>query len=168
MTLRMKAISDMLDMLGQYRKPQGYDQKLYLRLCDLGREIITEAWETKDPGNDLYNQHDSYAYAVFYRGEMLTMEFLPDVRSEGMSDPYEGHPEGITGRQAASEYMEVVRDKLPKSAGLILVCVNGMFYSRTQEASSDKKHKHHVLLQTQVMMELFTSKVKGSYVKTYM
>lgn len=47
------------------------ESPLVFELMVAGDNIINEAWESKETGNILYNQHDAYGYAVYFDGKEI-------------------------------------------------------------------------------------------------
>lgn len=127
---RRLSLSEAITLLRKYTKQgvSGGSSQTLEDLRKLGKSIITEAVRTRDTGNVLHNQHDAYAYSIYYNGQELTEEryFLQPEMTTGPA-----HPDGISGREASARFFSEF--KAPTGNKLTLLVVNAMSYTYWQE-----------------------------------
>lgn len=95
-----------------------------------GKKIIENAQNSKDVGNDTFNQHDAYGAAVYYNGELKRFASL-DSKSirDHHGSTYYNIPAG-TGEEWADMFL---KEYEPPKKGFALVCFNAAYYSVIQE-----------------------------------
>ena len=100
------------------------------KLCSYGKEIISEAYRTKETKNRRYNQHDAYGYAVYYNGDEIpgTRGYLGSEMSKGA---VRLNGEDLRGRSEVDRFLD--NYIAPTGRKFTLLVVNAMFYSRMQE-----------------------------------
>lgn len=120
------------------------ESPLVFELMVAGDNIINEAWESKETGNILYNQHDAYGYAVYFDGKEIAgaRGYLDtELSKEGAE-----YSETVTikGRDAVNDFLDGY--EAPTGDIFTLVTVNAMWYSEEQELGLTKSRAEYAIL----------------------
>lgn len=95
-------------------------------LDKIGLDAITNAFNTKDPKNDTYNQRDAYGYGIYRGNTLVKMGFLEGEKANKLAKGLKQ-----SGRSLAEE---MLIGYVPKTDGYTLCLVNAVFYSGIHEA----------------------------------
>ncbi len=128
-----------------------------------GQDIIDEAYRTKDTGNVSYNQHDAYAYAIYYYGRLMRKGYAEGgVMSTGTHRGWAkmNYPDG-TGREYADGSIDAY--KASTKAPFTMIVLNGIYYSNIHERKWDFK----ILSQEADRLEILAKTLKGGTVRPF-
>lgn len=111
-------------------------------LAQKGKELIEQAYYTRDFNNRTYNLHDSYGSCVFYNGKEVpnTRRYVGRKATVGKKNP---QGELILGRAEIDNYFDSYK---PTSKGFELVTAVAMFYGEILEKGlGHLKRKYKVI-----------------------
>lgn len=158
----MKAFDDILRMLAEARgSSDSYSPAAFDELCALGRKVIEEAYNSKETRNRKFNQHDAYAFVIYYDGKEIYREYLNPEMSKG--EIYGAETGEETGRKAVNRFIETYSP--PAEKKLTLLVVNGVFYSRQQEEGYNPRgamNRYRILSQTLDTLDAAAARFKGN------
>lgn len=145
-----------------------------------GEELMWDAYYGRSFNNRLYNLHDSYGSAVFFRGRVIksTIRYLgaeqaklgiykgwtwnkqrsmPDFRGERRQ---RGDEIQMRGRD---EVMEFFQKYTPKTMGLHVVIVAAMFYANILESGVGLRRKYKVISGATTAVAQFAQEIRGNF-----
>ena len=120
--------------------------------------IIEQAYKTKDPGNQSFNQHDAFYWALYYNGERISSGYLDPMMAKHESGYMENEDGTLSEVDKYHYYGVEEADKAmtaytPPSEGYALLIGNAMYYSVIQErglkySGDEEDTRYRVLSQT--------------------
>lgn len=158
----MKAFDDILQMIADAKGSyDSYSPAAFEELCNLGRKVIQEAYDSKETRNRKFNQHDAYAFAIYYDGKEIHREYLEPEMSKG--EIYGAETGEETGRKAVNKFIDAYTAPVGKK--LTLLVVNGLSYSRQQEEGYNPRgamDRYRILSQTLDSLDEAAELFKGN------
>lgn len=151
-----RAFEDALALIKPYTdKPS----KIIVDTLDqIGLDAITNAFNTKDPKNDTYNQRDAYGYGIYMGTTLVKMGFLEGEKAKELAKGLKQ-----SGRSLAEE---MLTSYVPKTDGYTLCLVNAVFYSGIHEARGLKVLFKETERAKNAMMSAFQVEIKITDMQT--
>lgn len=125
-TTTPKGFSGVLELLKKYNQgTAGLSTPTIDFLSDVGKETIEGMFQSKFPGNDLYNQRDAFGYGIYFNGKLVKEGYLDGELSKA--------PSKHRKQRGREEAKKAISQYTPLTDGYELYLVNAMHYSRAQE-----------------------------------
>lgn len=126
---RYTSSGDVKDILKNTRKQYRANMAAAInKLASMGYEAITLAWSQRGPKDRTYNLYDSYASAVYLKGQLLP-HTIRYVQGERSTEPDRFNK---TGRDYIKEFFDKP-DIDVKSKDITIVCVAAVPYAEALE-----------------------------------